>query len=65
MELTEEQQAILDGSKGEYLAKCIRWLKGSLWPGSVIPQSRSSSTRAGSDHRAAHRGRILTLDVDT
>ena len=26
MELTSEQQAILDGAKGEYLAKCMRWL---------------------------------------
>lgn len=26
MELTAEQQAILDGSKGDYLAKCMRWL---------------------------------------
>ena len=26
MDLTVEQQAILDGSKGEYLAKCMRWL---------------------------------------
>ena len=39
--------------------------KESLWPGSVISQRRSSVTGAGSDHRAAHRGRILTLDVDT
>ncbi len=26
MDLTEEQQAILDGAKGDYLAKCMRWL---------------------------------------
>ena len=26
MELTQEQQAILDGAKGAYLAKCMRWL---------------------------------------
>ncbi len=26
MELTSEQQAILDGSRGDYLAKCMRWL---------------------------------------
>lgn len=26
MQLTSDQQAILDGSKGEYLAKCMRWL---------------------------------------
>ena len=26
MELTPEQQAILDGSKSEHLAKCLRWL---------------------------------------
>ncbi|MBS11357.1 MAG: hypothetical protein CME19_07130 [Gemmatimonadetes bacterium] len=26
MNLTTEQQSILDGSKGEYLAKCMRWL---------------------------------------
>ncbi len=26
MKLTEEQQAVLDGSKGDYLAKCMRWL---------------------------------------
>ena len=26
MELTGEQQAVLDGSRGDYLAKCMRWL---------------------------------------
>jgi predicted aconitase len=26
MELSTEQQAILDGSRGDYLAKCMRWL---------------------------------------
>ena len=26
MELTAEQQDILDGSRGDYLAKCMRWL---------------------------------------
>ena len=26
MELTKEQQAILDGSRGDFLAKCMRWL---------------------------------------
>jgi predicted aconitase len=26
MELTAEQQAVLDGRNGEYLAKCMRWL---------------------------------------
>ena len=27
MELTQEQQAILDGEKGSYLAKCMTWLR--------------------------------------
>ena len=26
MNLTDEQQAILDGSRGDYLARCMRWL---------------------------------------
>ncbi len=26
MELTDEQQAIMDGADGPFLAKCMRWL---------------------------------------
>lgn len=40
MELTAEQQSVLDGSRGPYLAKCMRWLVewgGVMGAGRLIP----------------------------